>query len=81
MGKLSLLAVFVVTFTAGQVALAGEKAKGAPGEKKICKASATTSSRIRAKKVCKTQAEWAKGPTQEELEDAEAKIRGMSRGN
>ena len=81
MGKLSLLAAIAVTFMAGQAAVAGEKAKDAPKEKKICKVTKTTSSRIAAKRVCKTQAEWAQGSNQEELDDAEARIRGMSRGN
>ena len=81
MRRSSLLAAVAVTLLAGGVAVAKEKAKDAPKEKKICKATTTTSSRIPDKKVCKTAAEWAQGPSQEELDDAEAKIRGMTRGN
>ncbi|HET9637995.1 MAG TPA: hypothetical protein VFP12_02195 [Allosphingosinicella sp.] len=81
MRKPNLLAAFAATLLIGGVGVAKEKAKDAPKEKKICKATTTTSSRIPAKKVCKTAAEWAQGPSQEDLDDAEAKIRGMSRGN
>jgi hypothetical protein len=81
MGKLSLLAAFAVAFFAGGVAIAKEKAAEAPKEKKICKAMKTTSSRIAAKRVCKTQAEWAQGPSQEELDDAAARLRGAGRQN
>ncbi|HYI40905.1 MAG TPA: hypothetical protein VE053_11365 [Allosphingosinicella sp.] len=79
MGKLSLLAVIAFTFLAGGAAVAKEKASEAPKEKKICKTTRTTSSRIPAKKVCKTEAEWAQN--QEDLDDAESRLRGMTRGN
>lgn len=81
MGKLSLLVAFAFTFMAGQVAVAKEKAKDAPGEKKICKVTKTTGSRIAAKRVCRTAAEWAQASNQEDLDDAAGKLRGMGRGN
>lgn len=81
MGKLSLLAAVAVTLLAGGVAVAEEKPAKAPKEKKICKVTKTSSSRIAAKKVCRTAAEWAQAPSQEDLDDAEARLRGMSRGN
>ncbi|HEX8526588.1 hypothetical protein [Allosphingosinicella sp.] len=81
MVKLSLLAAFAVAFLAGGAAVAKEKAAGAPKEKKICKATKTTSSRIPAKRVCKTEAEWAQGAGQEELDDAAARLRGIGRQN
>lgn len=81
MVKLSLLAAFAFTFMAGQVAVAKEKAKDGPAEKKICKVTKTTSSRIPAKRVCRTAAEWAQASNQEDLDDAAGKLRGMGRGN
>lgn len=81
MGKLSLLAAVAVILLAGGVAVAKEKANDAPREKKICKATKTSSSRIPAKKVCRTEAEWAQKSSQEDLDDAEARLRGMARGN
>jgi hypothetical protein len=81
LGKLSLLAALAFIFLAGGAASAGEKGKGEPREKKICKTMKTSSSRIPAKKVCKTEAEWARASSQEELDDAESRLRGMTRGN
>jgi len=81
MRKLSLVAAFAVTLMAGGAAVAKEKAAEAPKEKKICKATKTTSSRIPAKKVCRTEAEWAQRSSQEDLDDAEARLRGITRGN
>jgi len=81
MSKLSLLAVVAVTVLAGGAALAKEKAQEAPKEKKICKVTKTSSSRIASKKVCRTAAEWAQQSNQEDLEDAEGRLRGMTRGN
>ncbi len=81
MRKLCLHAAVAVTLLVGGAAVAKEKAKDAPQEKKICKATKTTSSRIAAKRVCRTQAEWAQMSNQEDLDDAEGRLRGMSRGN
>lgn len=81
MGKLSLLAAVAVISLAGGVAVAKEKANDSPQEKKICKTTKTSSSRIPAKKVCRTEAEWAQKSSQEDLDDAEARLRGMARGN
>ena len=80
MPRLSLLAA-AAALLAGGVAVAEEKPQKAPKEKKICKTTTTTSSRIPAKRVCRTAAEWAQRSNQEELDDAEARLRGMSRGN
>lgn len=81
MRKSSLLAAFAVTLLAGGGAVAKEKPADAPKEKKICKSVKTSSSRIPAKKICKTEAEWAQASSQEELDDAAGRLRGMTRGN
>lgn len=81
MGKLSLLAAAAVTMLAGGIAVSKEKAEEAPKQKKICKVTKTTSSRIAAKRVCRTAAEWAQASNQEDLDDAEARLRAMSRSN
>ena len=82
MRKLSLLVAFAVLLPAGGAAFAKEKAKGdAPRERKICKSVKTTSSRIAAKRICKTEAEWAQASSQEELDDAAGRLRGATRGN
>jgi len=80
MRRSNLLAAVAATFMVGG-ALAKEKAEDAPKEKKICKAVKTSSSRIAAKKVCHTQAEWNSAASQEELDDAAARLRGMTRNN
>lgn len=81
MVKLSLLAACAFIFVAGQAAVAKEKVRDAPAEKKICKVTKTTSSRIAAKRICRTAAQWAQASNQEDLDDAAAKLRGISRGN
>ncbi|MGZ8286687.1 MAG: hypothetical protein ACXW27_09775 [Allosphingosinicella sp.] len=81
MRKSNLLAAVAATLMIAGTALAKEKVEGAPKEKKICKAVKTSSSRIAAKRVCRTEAEWNSAASQEELDDAAAKLRGMSRGN
>ena len=80
--KFSLLAAFAATtLIAGGAAVAKEKKADTAGvvkEKKICKGDDSSYSRIAQKKVCRTQAEWdAKGG----LDEAEGKLRGISRGN
>lgn len=80
MRKSSLLAAAAVWLLAG-AATAREKPPEAPKQKKICKSVKTTSSRIAAKRICKTEAEWAQASAQEELDGAEGRLRGMSRGN
>jgi uncharacterized protein HemX len=80
MRKLSLLAALAALLIGG-VAVAKEKREQAPQQKKICKTTTTSSSRIPAKKVCRTEAEWAKASSQEELDDAAGRLRGMTRGN
>lgn len=81
MRKSNLLAAVAATLMIAGAAVAKGKAEETPKEKKICKAVKTSSSRIPAKKVCRTAAEWAQGPTQEDLDDAAARLRGMTRGN
>lgn len=80
MRKRDLLAAFAATLLVGGVAVA-KKTDGPPKEKKICKAVKTTSSRIAAKKICKTEAEWNSAASQDELDDAAGRLRGMARGN
>ncbi|MET1110942.1 MAG: hypothetical protein ABWX67_05370 [Allosphingosinicella sp.] len=81
MRKSSLLAALAVVALAGAPAAAREKPADAPKEKKICKKMTTTSSRIPAKRVCRTAAEWAQASSQEELDDAAARLRGVARSN
>jgi hypothetical protein len=75
MRKSNLLAAVAVTLIIGGAALAKEKAQGAPKEKKICKVDRESTSRI-PKKTCRTQAEWDLRTSQEQLDDAAAKLRG-----
>ena len=77
MRKLNLLAAVAVLSLAGGVAVAQEKPVKAPKEKKICKSDRTSTSRI-PKKICRTQAEWDGRATQEDLDDAASRLRGMS---
>ncbi len=83
--KFSAFAALAATsLMAGGVAVAKEKKADTPGvvkEKKICKGHATSYSRIPQKKVCRTQAEWDAMGGQSGLDEAEGKLRGISRGN
>ena len=84
MRKFTALAAVAATLLAGGAAVAKEKPAGTPKaakEKKICKGQSTSYSRIPQKKVCRTQAEWDSLGNQEDLDDAEGRLRGMSRGN
>jgi hypothetical protein len=76
MRKSNLLAAVAATFLIGGAALAKGKAEGAPKEKKICKVDKESKTRI-PKKICRTQAEWDSRTTQDELDDAAARLRGM----
>lgn len=78
MVKLSLLTAVAYTFLAGGVAVAKDKADGAPKEKKICTVSKTTTSRI-PRKTCRTQAEMDMRSAQDDLDDAVAKLRTTGR--
>jgi hypothetical protein len=78
MRKLNLLAAIAVISLAGGTAVAkDDKPAGAPKEKKICKSDRMSTSRI-PKKICRTQAQWDGRTSQESLDDAAAKLRGMS---
>jgi uncharacterized membrane protein len=84
MRKFTALAAAAATLLAGSAAFANEKPADAPKaakEKKICRGLTTSTSRIPAKKVCKTKAEWQQAGNQEDLDDAESRLRGMTRGN
>jgi len=83
MRKLNLLAAVAATLLIGGTAVAkDEKPADAPKEKKICKGEAGSTSRIAKKRVCRTKAEWAQmSTTQDDLDDAEGRLRGISRGN
>lgn len=76
MRNLNLFAALAATLLVGGVAVAKEKADGAPKEKKICKSDRMSTSRI-PKKICRTQAEWENRTSQESLDDAAGKLRGM----
>jgi hypothetical protein len=81
--KLNLLAAIAATLLIGGTAVAKDETVKAPKEKKICRGQRTSTSRIPAKKVCRTQAEWnqASSNTQEDLDDAAGRLRGMTRDN
>lgn len=81
--KSNLLAAVAATLLIGGTAVAKDETAKPPKEKKICKGLKTSTSRIPAKKVCRTQAEWdqAASNTQEDLDDAAGRLRGMGRGN
>ncbi|HYW17605.1 MAG TPA: hypothetical protein VE891_15810 [Allosphingosinicella sp.] len=81
MRKFNLLAAIAALSLTGGAAVAEEKAVKPAKERKICKGQAGSTSRIAKKRICKTRAEWAETANQEDLEDAESRLRGMSRGN
>ena len=74
--KLNLLAAVAATLLVGGTAVAKDKPEGAPKEKKICRSDRMSTSRI-PKKICRTQAQWEGRNTQEDLDDAAGKLRGM----
>ncbi len=76
MRKSNLLAAVAAIVMIGGPALAKEKAEGPRKEKKICKVDRESKSRI-PKKTCLTQAEWDARTSQEGLDDAASKLRGM----
>ncbi len=77
MRKLNLLAaVAAISLASGLAVAAEENPVKAPKEKNICKSDRTSTSRI-PKKICRTQAEWDGRSTQEDLDDAASKLRGM----
>lgn len=78
---LNLLAAVAATLLVGGTAVAAEKPADAPKEKKICKGTTGSTSRIAKKRVCRTKAEWASMSNQEDLDDAAGRLRGMGRGN
>ncbi len=80
MRKLNLLAAIAVISLAGGTASADPKPAKAAKEKKICKGEAGSTSRIAKTRICRTKAEWAAIPNQEDLDDAGGRLRGMSRG-
>lgn len=82
MRKLSLLAAIAALSMTGGAAMAQEKAAKPAKEKKICKGEPDSTSRIARKRICKTKAEWAQSSNQQQdMGDAENKLRGISRGN
>jgi hypothetical protein len=76
MRRLNLIAAVAATLLVGGVAVAKEKTAGPPKEKKICKSDRMSTSRI-PKRICRTQAEWDGRSSQESLDDAAGKLRGM----
>lgn len=80
MRNLSLLAAIAALSLSGGAAVAQEKPAKPAKEKKICKGEQDSTSRIAKKKICKTKAEWAQTSNQQNLDDAESKLRGMNRG-
>lgn len=82
--KTNLLAAVAATLLAGGTAVAADAGQAKPAkpakEKKICKADRMSTSRI-PKKICKTQAQWEGRGSQEDLDDAAARLNGMGRAN
>ncbi len=76
MRNLNLIAALAATLMVGGVAVAKEKADRPAKEKKVCRSDRMSTSRI-PKKICRTQAEWDGRSTQEDLDDAASKLRGM----
>ena len=77
MRKLNLLAAVAATLLVGGTAIAkNDKPDHPPKEKKICRSDKLSTSRI-PKKICRTQAEWDGKNSQEDLDDAAGKLRGM----
>ena len=81
MRYLSLLAAVAALSIAGGSAVAQEKPAKPAKEKKICKGEQDSTSRIAKKRICKTKAEWAEASNQQDMGDAENKLRGVNRGN
>jgi len=81
MRRLNLLAAIAAISLAGGTGIAQEKPAKPAKEKKICRGEQDSTSRIAKKRICKTKAEWAETSNQQDMGDAENKLRGVSRGN
>ena len=79
MRHFNILAAVAATVLLGGMAGAKDQAE-APKEKKICRTSEDSTSRIAVKRICKTKAEWEQrsGETQR---DAERTVEAMNRRN
>jgi hypothetical protein len=79
MRNLNLLAAVAATLLAGGTAVAKDEAPAsAPKEKKICKGDPTSTSRI-PKRICRTKTEWDQMAGRGDVDDAERRLRGISR--
>lgn len=78
MRNFNIFAAVAATVLLGGMAGAKDKPE-APKEKKICRTEGDSTSRIAARRICRTKAEWEQrsGETQR---DAERAVETMSRG-
>ena len=80
MRKINILAAVAATILLGATAGAKDKPEGAPKEKKICRTEGDSTSRIAAKRICRTKAEWEQGSS-ESQRDAERAVETTNRRN
>jgi hypothetical protein len=80
MRHFNILAAVAATMLMGGVAIAKDKPEGASKEKKICRTEGDSTSRIAAKRICRTKAEW-EGRSSETQRDAARAVDSMSRRN
>jgi hypothetical protein len=79
MRHFNMLVAVAATLLVGGAAVAKDKTE-APKEKKICRMSEDTTSRIGAHRICRTKAEWEQG-SEESQRDAERAVEDMNRHN
>ena len=79
MRHFNILAAVAATVLLGGMAGAKDQAE-APKEKKICRTSEDSTSRIAVKRICKTKAEWEQR-SEESQRDARSAIEATSRRN
>jgi hypothetical protein len=79
MRHFNILAAVAATVLMGGAAVARDQGE-APKEKKICRTSEDSTSRIAPKRICRTKAEWEQG-SDETQRDAQRTIEATSRRN
>lgn len=78
MRHFNIFAAVAATVLLGTMAGAKDKPEGAAKERKICRTEGDSTSRIAAKRICRTKAEW-EGRSSETQRDAERASDSTSR--
>jgi hypothetical protein len=78
MRHFNIMAAVAATLLVGGIASAKDKSEE-PKEKKICRILEDSTSRIGAKRICRTKAEW--GETSEDRRSSERAVESSTRRN